>query len=272
MAWQHRGMTDFIPGAPIPVPEVPNLRDLGGWTTASGRTVTRGVLYRSTALGSASGSGVERLGLGTVIDLRTAPERESAPDAPIAPIVVADVLADSPTAAGASTGLVSDLLKNPSALVEALSAYAGTAADAMIATYRDFIELPSANAAYATLLRTIADADAPVLFHCTTGKDRTGWGAAVVLSLLGVDADDVMGEDLLTNEQLLPSFQPLIDGFVAEGGDPEALTSVLGVHSSYLITAFDTMGDRYGDLETYVRDGLGVSDADVARIRERLLS
>ena len=65
--------------------------------------------------------------------------------------------------------------------------------------------------------------------HCTTGKDRTGWAAAALLMLLGVSYDDVLTDYLLTNQQLLPSMQPLLDRFAAEGGDPELLLPVFGV-------------------------------------------
>jgi protein-tyrosine phosphatase len=113
----------------------------------------------------------------------------------------------------------------------------------------------------ALLHRPGSDEHRPALFHCTTGKDRTGWAAASLLSLLGVSEEEVMREYLLTNEQLVPRLQPVLDQFKAAGGDPELLMPVVGVRREYLDAAFDEMHTRFGSLEGYFADGLGIDAA-----------
>src|SRR5690606_41310918 len=51
-------------------------------------------------------------------------------------------------------------------------------------TYRNLVRLDSAREAYGRLFGELARIEEPVLFHCTAGKDRTGWAAAALLTLL----------------------------------------------------------------------------------------
>ena len=96
--------------------------------------------------------------------------------------------------------------------------------------YREFVTLPSANRAYRKLFVSLADAkNLPAVFHCASGKDRTGWAAAALLTLLGVAKETVIADYLRTNDYLLPQSASLIDAFVAAGGDraiPEAIIEV----------------------------------------------
>jgi protein-tyrosine phosphatase len=66
------------------------------------------------------------------------------------------------------------------------------------------------------------------------------------------------------------AFAPLVEGFTAQGGDPEIALALIGVRASYLRAAQDEVVVRYGDFERYVREGLGVPDEAVQRIRQRL--
>src|SRR5262249_45245837 len=126
-------------------------------------------------------------------------------------------------------------------------------------------------AAYRGFLAILAAPDRrPVLFHCTTGKDRTGWAAAVTLTLLGASRDDVVRDYMLTNAQLLPALQPLVDRFAAAGGDPTLLQPALGVRAAYLAAAFDEAQRRFGSMDGYLSAGLGVDDAMRQRLRDEL--
>jgi protein-tyrosine phosphatase len=81
------------------------------------------------------------------------------------------------------------------------------------------VSLPSALSAYREFFSTIArDAQRPALFHCTTGKDRTGWPAAATLLLLGVSEEDVFYDYELTNRDLLPASKPVFEQLRAAGG------------------------------------------------------
>jgi len=251
------------PGASIRIASLPNLRDLGGWPTAGGGHVRRGLLYRSTDLGKLSDAdmpAVAALGLRAVYDLRTESERTAEPDRVPAGVdhVVLDVLADEP---GAGPAQLLAVLSDPAAAAAELGA--GRGAAIMERGYRDTAGLGSALRAYGRLFSDLAqERNRPALFHCTTGKDRTGWASAAMLMLMGVSDDDVTAEYLLTNDQLLPALQPVFDRFASAGGDPELLRSVLGVEPGYLEAALDEMRGRYGTIAGYFTDGLGL-DAEV---------
>ncbi len=142
------------------------------------------------------------------------------------------------------------------------------ALDYFLGSYRDFVTLPSAIASYRTLFTDLAAHDnLPALVHCTTGKDRTGWATASLLLLLGLDEDAVFHEYLLTNEQLVPKLQPMVDKFAANGGDPDLLAPVLGVQTSYLDAAIDEMQKRFGSIDGYFADGLGLDAATIEALR-----
>jgi protein-tyrosine phosphatase len=128
--------------------------------------------------------------------------------------------------------------------------------------YREIVSLPSALSAYGEFFTAIAqDAYRPALFHCTTGKDRTGWAAAATLLLLGVSEEDVLYDYELSNRDLLPAMKPMFEHFRAAGGNPRLLEPVLGVDPDYLRAALDEMKKRFGSIEAYIEDGLGI-DAD----------
>ncbi|WP_055475770.1 tyrosine-protein phosphatase [Gordonia sp. HS-NH1] len=263
------------PGAPSPIPSLPNLRDLGGWRTVDGRTVRSGLLFRSTdfsALDVSDVPALEALGLTAVYDLRSEHESEAIPDPvlPGASNIALDVLADAQMSIPANIGAV---LADPAVVAEAGEMLSGGKARAMISgTYREMITLPSATAAYTRFFRGLLDdGTTPALVHCTTGKDRTGWAAAAFLTLLGVPADDVYRDYLLTNERLIPSLGHIFDGFAAAGGDPELLVGVLGVDAGYLDAAFDEVRTRFGGIEGYFSEALGLDAEDRRALRDRYL-
>ena len=247
------------PGKSIDIPSVPNLRDLGGWPTRDGGKVRYGLLYRSTELNQLAGADMVAfgaLGIRSVYDLRTEAERATQPDhvPPGTEQVVLDVLKDAVAAAPAQ---LFNVLTDPKAAEEMLGG--GKGLTLFETGYRDIVSLPSATTGYRRLFSDLTEsAHRPALFHCTTGKDRTGWAAAAILMLLGVPDDLVMKEYLLTNEQLLPAEKPAIDRFQAMGGDPDLIRPVIGVAPQYLDAALDEMRKKYDSIEGYFADGLGM--------------
>ena len=256
------------PGAGIPLKTVPNLRDIGGWPTRTGGRVRRGLLFRSTELDKLQGDDLDafaKLGVRSVYDLRTAAERTAQPDRVPAGtrVIVVDVLAD---AAGAAPAQLLQVLGDPQAAVAMLGG--GKAVTLFEQGYRQIVGVSSALRAYHLFFTDLADeSHRPALFHCTTGKDRTGWAAAVILSLFGVSREDVMREYLLTNDQLLPALRPVFDQFKARGGDPDLLLPALGVRKEYLETAFDEMDSRFGSLERYLDERLEIGAETVSSLR-----
>jgi len=206
-----------VPGSPIALSTLPNLREIGGPTGAE--------------------------------------------------LVIADVLAGSTHAAPAQ---LLALLSDPKAAEEMLGG--GKAAQIFEQGYREIVGLPSALASYRLFFGLVGDGSRrPLLFHCTTGKDRTGWAAASTLLLLGVSEEDVLADYEFTNRDLLPALGPVFDRFAAAGGNPELLRPVLGVDARYLAAALDEMNTRFGSVEGYFSDGLGIDASGQDALRAALL-
>ncbi|MET9509078.1 tyrosine-protein phosphatase [Streptomyces flavidovirens] len=261
----------------IPATTVANLRDLGGTPLPHGRSVRPGLVLRSGQLDRmdpASDPAVRALNLRTVVDFRSVAERTDHPDRVPdgARLIVADVLADqlATRSAPAAAAQIKHLLSNPALAEQHVGG--GRAQKLFAETYRGFVTTASARAAYRTFLTELGAPDAgPLLFHCTAGKDRTGWAATLVLSLLGADDETIEREYLSVNPAVRQAFAPLVEGFIAAGGDPETALAVIGVVPEYLAAALGEVHARHGSVETYVREGLGVSGESVERIRERLI-
>ena len=262
----------LAPGTSLGIASVPNLRDAGGYMTADGSMVRRGVAYRANQLNPISPTDLKKiadLGLKNDFDLRTAEEREAKPD--ILPPGVKDVwlnvLAD---AKGMNVAEVEQVLKDPKTANALLGN--GKAAAEFVKTYREFITLPSANAAFRQLFVAMGDKNQlPALYHCTTGKDRTGWASAALLTLLGVPKDKVFEDYLQSNVYILPAYKSLIDHFVAAGGDPAIPHDILGVKAEYLQASFDQVSTQYGSVENYFDEGLGIDRAGQQKLRDRFL-
>jgi len=251
---------------------LPNLRDIGGHPTRDGGRVRVGFLYRSTDLSRIDGTdaaALARLGIRTVYDLRTAAERTGQPDRlpPGSAYVVADILGDAP---GMTPAEFAMLFEDPEAAQKTLGG--GRSALFFVDAYRAFVRLDSSRAGYRRLFADLAGgASTPALFHCTTGKDRTGWAAAALLMLLGVPDDVVMEDYLLSGLLLLPVVRPIVDAFRARGGDPELLWPLVGVRPEYLEAALDEVRRLFGSIEGYFAEGLGIDAPSREALRAMLV-
>ena len=183
------------------IPTVPNLRDVGGYKTRDGAIVARGLAYRSDTFNPMTAEDIKKLGrldLKNDYDLRTTAEAKARPDEmpPGVRYHLLNVLADAKSAAPAE---LEALLHEPKRANVVLGG--GKIEALFMEGYREFVFLPSAKQSYRTLFLSLADrGKAPGVFHCTTGKDRTGWAAAALLTLLGVPKETVMADYLRTND------------------------------------------------------------------------
>ena len=262
-------------GEPVStLPQIVNFRDLGGHLAAGGRRVRSGLVYRSTVLSDLGREDARRLwglGIRTVYDLRTEEERRRQPETQVLPADVEYVVADVAGDAGAESPMwLLARLDRPDIVREALRDGRG---EAMFdAKFRRFVTAEPARAAYATLLSGLADRSRlPALFHCSTGKDRTGWAAAVLLTLLGVAPEAVERDFLASTEALRPMMAPLVEGYVAAGGAADDLAALVGVMPTYLESALDETRRSHGSIEGYVADGLGLGPEAQQRLRSILL-
>jgi len=260
------------PGLSLDIASVPNLRDLGGYETNDGSTVVKGLVYRSNQLAPISPEDMKKfaeLGLKNDYDLRTEAERTPLPDQlpPGVNNVWLNVLKD---ASGTAPANILALMQNPKEGNKALGD--GKIEATFIQSYRDFVSLPSAKNAYHELFTSLANQNKlPALFHCTTGKDRTGWAAAALLTLLDVPKETVMKDYLRSNDYILPLYKKVIDAFVDGGGEPSIPQAIFGVKVEYLEASFDEMQTKYGTIENYFSEGLGIDAATQNALRDLYL-
>ncbi|MFD0823369.1 tyrosine-protein phosphatase, partial [Micromonospora zhanjiangensis] len=160
-----------------------------------------------------------------------------------------------------------------------LAAYRGLAADgtpaAMAAIYRWFVTDPSARAGFAAAVRLAAEpANLPLLFHCTAGKDRTGWLSVILLTALGV-AEPVIRADYLRTNELTESLQEVILRAMADrnpGLDVESVRPVLQVRPEYLDAAYAQVRESYGTFDRYLRAGLALTQNTLTTLQTNLLT
>ncbi|MFB9239026.1 tyrosine-protein phosphatase [Plantactinospora siamensis] len=253
----------------------PNARDLGGLAGHGGRRIRAGLLLRAPALGRLTDEDLAvlaRLKPACVLDLRDASETVVAPPdrLPGRPRMVHLPVHDP---AHPVFTYVSAVL-----LGHDLDAYAGLVLDgtpaAMAAIYRWFVADPAARAGFAAAVRLATDpGNLPLLYHCTAGKDRTGWLTAILLAALGV-APAAIRADYLRSNEATESLREVLLRKMAErrpGLDIEAARAVLEVRPEYLDAAYAEVQRRYGDLAGYLTDGLGLTGTELAALRANLL-
>ncbi|MEU5939827.1 tyrosine-protein phosphatase [Micromonospora sp. NPDC047548] len=253
----------------------PNARDLGGLPAADGRRVRAGRLIRTPALGRLTDADLPVLGKlapACVVDLRDASEMSVAPaDRLVGEPRVVHLPVHDP-AHPVFTYVSAVLLGHDLAAYDEL-AREGTPA-AMAAIYRWFVTGESARVGFGTAVRLAAGADnLPLLFHCSAGKDRTGWLAVVLLSALGVDPAAIRADYLCHNELTVSLREVLLAAMARRQPalDPETVHPVLEVRPEYLDAAYEEVRRVHGSFDAYLRDGLGVTDEVRDALRDNLL-
>lgn len=279
-------LIQFIPSAPVVVPaELPldqrdahrllnfegvsNFRDLGGYTTDTGKTVKWGKLYRAANFAETSRADqqvLERLHLHALVDFRSSAEKEEEPNQ--LPKKPGYLIVEIPTMDGGDNSVSEEIMArfesgnfsdfDPDAfMVEANRQFATT----FTPQFREFIGV-------------VQQAKGePVVWHCSAGKDRTGFAAAILLRILGVPEDVVMQDYILSREYALAARQKELTLVRILKGEEAAdkLQILLGVEEPWLQAAFDTIDETYGSFDNYVSEALGLSDEDVTALRAELL-
>jgi protein-tyrosine phosphatase len=236
-----------------------NLRDLGGHVGAHGKSLKRGRVYRSANLASDSPDIIAQLaslGVRSIVDLRANKERETHPT-PWSEMGCKDYWFHDHTSNVANLAIsMRDCLSQPSVVRER-----------MVALYR---ELPfTQREGYRTLFSRLADHRTPLLFHCSAGKDRTGVGAALLLSSLGVPGESILRDYQETNNFDLNS---KFKGHEIQTLAPaESLAAMSGAHPEYLEAALAEIVERCGSIAGYLHTVLSLGAAEIDRVRAHLL-
>lgn len=243
-----------------------NLRDFGGYTAASGRSVRRGRLYRSGTLAHLSETGMQgfaELDVGLICDFRRPEEQDQEPtpfpgDAPRR--------LEIPIDPGSAVTMRERLQQADLDLRGRI--------DFMVAINRELARDHAAD--YARMFEgLLALEQGAFLVHCSAGKDRTGFACALILHALGVDEQTVLEDYLMTNEfmdyegYVLPRMAARYEGQPLP--ERESIMALAGVRPEYLEGAYEAIRAEFESVEHYIERAVGVDSAAREVLRARLL-
>ncbi len=250
-----------------------NFRDIGGYATADGRTVKWGLLYRSGSLDEATDTDLETLKamqLTTLIDFRSPAEKEAHPS-------------HFPEPRGFELVEIPIYSKNGvNPAVEIRKRIMSFDLDSFFDVFNPEKFMLAANQRMADtftsefslfMKQVLAAGGKPVVWHCTGGKDRTGFAAAILLKILGVPLDVVFNDYALSKGyQLEANKNKLLLIRLVEGKETaDNLALMIGVEKHWLSAGFEQVNKVYGNFDNYVRDGLQLRKEDIAYLRDTLL-
>jgi protein-tyrosine phosphatase len=234
-----------------------NFRDIGGYPAGVGRHVRWGTVFRSDDLGGLTDGDLETfstLGIRTLIDFRVPFERTRKPNRLPADRFIETV----------ELGFV------PSGGIEMLRGIAEGVLDAedvrqiVIGQYRSFVT--EGHAQYRAALHVLLEAERfPLVIHCTSGKDRTGFAIAVILAALGTPRQTIVHDFLLTNDYRRDL--SVLFSAATRAGVPDMLTSA---RPEYIEAAFAQIEETYGSIQTYLAQALGIDASAQNRLIELL--
>jgi len=242
-----------LPARHLDLEGASNFRDLGGYPTADGRVVRWRRIFRSNHLGHLTAADIDvvrGLGVRSAFDFRGRDERAAAVCG-VADITVHSLPIEPTVVAALRARLAAGSLSADDAL------------EIMRESYRNYVRLNTHS--FRALFAHLLDDHAPLVIHCTAGKDRTGFACALVLHALGVPEEFIAEDYLLTNRfyRRDPS---------ASTDLPDDVRQAIGsVEASFLTAGFDAIRTDYGDLESYLRDGLALGVGERTSLRERYL-
>ena len=233
-----------------------NARDLGGLRTAQGTAVKSGLLLRTARLHEASDcdiSQIAAMGVRTIFDFRDPSETERTPDR---------------TVPGAEEVKLPVLPEMPDMTTDAVR----YTPEGRLALFREmYITMAESDisaAAYGKFFETLLQKPgAPVLWHCTQGKDRTGIASLLLLTALGVPEEDIRRDYMLSNDYMQGEYEAVAASGIGQE-DLELLKIVFFVREENLNAYIAALTERYGGVMGYLLDKIGLSVCDISQMRK----
>lgn len=259
------GMAVVITTRTLGLTGAPNARDMGGYRTSNGGWVRVGLLYRSPqlcGLPSDQVDSINRLGIHTILDLRSDVELEHCP------------MPEGMRGTVNHIGFIPEgdpilTLDNAQTLEEYRAAFdkqGGPRGNNR--AWQTSVALPHSVTAVRKAFAAITDADgAPVLINCSAGQDRTGWVAYTMLRVLGVAPRIAMKDYMLSAKYNAEEYPPAIEFFESLGYSPAESAAGVVVSPARVRTTLQAINLVYGSFDRYVELGLGLDAAEIAQLR-----
>lgn len=257
----------------IGLDSVINAREFGGYRLPDGRVIKRGLLLRGGAFHRISDEDVRKLRevyhLSKVFDFRTSMEVKREPDKQIDGALniwmpafneASQAMEGLALPAEAYVDLGGWLVKN---------AWQKKVQEVARSMYVEMVTSDFTQMQYAGFLQNIVNTESgAVYWHCSQGKDRTGLGAALLLTALGADRKLVMEDFGISNE----FYREEVDRYcsmVRTEDERAAIRTFVGVNPDYFGQALDLVESRYGSLMNFLTDILCLSEEDMKILRQR---
>ena len=263
----------------LPVEGMNNFRDFGGYTTLDNKQVKWGVLYRSNHLFNLSDKAVSylsHLGIKSIIDYRTQNEINKSPNCHIGEKNTYHLDATAQTAELAAQfaaepsnedkALIEGVLNNiPKELINGEG-------QQILEQYRQFVVSEKSKLAFRHMINVLLEPNnSPSLQHCRGGKDRTGYGALLVLAMLGVPKATIIHDYMLTHHNRLARNEIKMAAYRKITQDQNVLDyllSLIDTKEIFIIEVFNAMEETSGTVENYIKNELHFTEADFNKLKE----
>lgn len=254
---------------------VGNARQLGGYIGADERKIKENLLLRTGKLADADTEDLRRLRevyqLSEVVDFRTSFERDAQPD-PVMEGVTNHHIGILDESSKANEGMAAAAAGGAFPIEKVMEFITNGAMEDM---YVDIATNPHSQQGYSRFFQILLEhGQGAVLWHCTAGKDRAGFGSVLLLAALGVDRKTIVEDYVLTNHY----YQKNIAGFEqyirSQGYSDEAMKAakaIAGAEQDYLEKALDVIDREYGSMDIYLERKLGLSVDNKQKLRDKFL-
>lgn len=246
-----------------------NMRELGGYKTKDGRRIAHQKLIRSAGINHIDAQDkhyLSKYGIKKVVDFRSIEERDSQPDQeipeakniflPIFPIE------ETKTASASPRKMMRRMQNGEDAHQQMVEVYKHFVTDDHVrGQYRKFFDLVLENSSEKESL----------LFHCTAGKDRTGFAAILLLSSLDVNQTTITKDYLATNRYLKKAVEEMYQKAEKAGVPADSLNGIedmMKAKKEYLQTSFKLIKEQYGTINNFIRDGIGVTKQEIKDLKK----
>lgn len=260
-----------------------NFRDLGGYPTRDGRHVRWGLLFRSDQIYNASPKGLvelKELGIKTIIDYRSNHEIAKYPNPDMGKEIRSYQLDPNAHTAELSAQFTSDKENEDITLIKSivLESQRGTLVnqyDMVIEQYRNFVHKADAQSAFKEYLQLLANKEnIPLVQHCRGGKDRTGFGAMLLLAVLGVDEENIVYDYMITGQNRQERNIYKMEQYRKHTQDAKVLDylySLIDTKEVFIQTSLEAILEEYASVANYVVQVLGLKQELIDKLKAMYL-
>ncbi|MDD4844535.1 MAG: tyrosine-protein phosphatase [Anaerotignum sp.] len=256
---------------------VSNARDIGGYKTIDGKTVKAGMLLRTAALAGANDADkkilTEIYNVKIIVDLRYDSEIAQSPELTLPGVtnihapILKDISASSSTTSTASSSAKSDKMDTLIGYVKRIGDVDGMINNEYSAMVTDKYSINGYKQFFETIL---SEHDGAILYHCSGGKDRTGIASMLLLSALGVDRQTAEADYMLTKDFIKGSIDTTTASAAAKGADQptqDGIELLMSVDQKWADTVFDTINTKYGSMDNFLQEELGLTPDKIDQLK-----